>query len=98
VLRQKNAVIKTRASQVEEELFPGGIERSVAMIGTTRGDEVRENRRRTLEIERRSLQNLTAQINRNLQQTNEEIRQAENLVQTLRRKILPQIESEISDL
>jgi uncharacterized protein YoxC len=97
-LTQKDGEIKTRAAQIEEELFPGGIDRSVAMIGTTRGDEVRENRRRTLETERRSLQNLTAQINRNLQQTNEEMRQAENLVQTLRRKILPQIEGEISDL
>ena len=97
-LTQKDGEIKTRIAQVEEELFPGGIDRSVAMIGTTRGDEVRENRRRTLETERRSLQNLTAQINRNLQQTNEEMRQAENLVQTLRRKILPQIEGEISNL
>ncbi len=68
------------------------------MIGSTNGNEMRENRRRTLETERRSLQNLTAQISRNLQQTNDELRQAENFVQRLRRKILPQIETEISDL
>lgn len=97
-LTQKDGEVKTRMAQVEEELFPGSIDRSVAVIGTTRGGEVRDNRRRTLETERRSLQNLTAQINRNLQQTSEEMRQAESFVTNLRRKILPQIEAEISDL
>lgn len=97
-LTQKDGEVKTRMAQVEEELFPGSIDRSVAVIGTTRGDEVRDNRRRTLETERRSLQNLTAQINRNLQQTSEEMRQAESFVTNLRRKILPQIEAAISDL
>ncbi len=97
-LTQKDGEVKTRLSQVEEQLIPGSIDRSVAMIGSTDGNEMRENRRRTLETERRSLQNLAAQISRNLQQTNEEMRQAENFVQTLRKKILPQIELEISDL
>ena len=97
-LTQKEGEVKTRTAQVEEELIPGGIDRSVAMIGSTNGNEMRENRRRTLETERRNLQNLSAQIIRNLQQTNDELRQAENFVQRLRRKILPQIEAEISDL
>jgi len=97
-LTQKEGEVKTRMSQVQEELIPGGIDRSVAMIGTTNGNEMRENRRRTFETERRNLQNLSEQINRNLQQNNDELRQAENFVQRLRRKILPQIEMEISDL
>jgi hypothetical protein len=97
-LTQKEGEVKTRVSQVEEELMPNSIDRSVAIIGTTRGDEVRDNRRRTLETERRSLHNLAAQIYRNLQQTTEEMRQAESFVTNLRRKILPQLEAEISDL
>jgi len=97
-LTQKEGEVKTRTAQVEEELIPSGIDRNVALIGSTNSNEMRENRRRTLETERRNLQNLSAQINRNLQQTNDELRQAENFVQRLRRKILPQIELEISDL
>ena len=97
-LTQKEGEVKTRTAQVEEELIPGGIDRNVALIGSTNSNEMRENRRRTLETERRNLQNLSAQINRNLQQTNDELRQAENFVQRLRRKILPQIELEIPDL
>lgn len=97
-LTQKEGEVRTRMGQVEESLFPDNIDRSVAMVGTTRGEEMRENRRLTLNAERRNLQTLLAQISRNLQQTNEELRQAENFVNTLRRKILPQIEMEISDL
>jgi hypothetical protein len=68
------------------------------MIGTTRAEEMRENRRQTLDSERKSLQSLLVQIRRNLLQTNEELRLAENFVTILRKKILPQIEREISDL
>lgn len=97
-LTQKEGEVKTRMGQVEESLFPDSIDRSIAMIGTTRGEEMRENRRTTLNNERKTLQNLLAQIRRNLTQTNDELRQAENFVNNLRKKILPQIESEISDL
>ncbi len=97
-MTQKDGEVKTRLSQIEESLMPGSVERDTAFIGTTKGDELRENRRRTLDTERRNLQTLSAQINRNLQQNASELRQAENFVQTLRRKILPAIEAEISDL
>jgi len=97
-LTQKEGEVKTRMGQVEEALLPNNIDRNVALVGTTRGEEMREGRRQTLDSERKSLQNLLAQIRRNLSQTSEELRQAEIFVNTLRRKILPQIEMEISDL
>lgn len=40
----------------------------------------------------------TIYLLRILLQTNDELRQAENFVNNLRKKILPQIEAEISDL
>lgn len=97
-LTQKEGEVKTRMGQVEEALFPDSIDRSVAVIGTTRSEEMRQGRRQTLDNERKSLQTLLAQIRRNLSQTSEELRQAELSVNNLRRKILPQIEAEISDL
>lgn len=97
-LTQKEGEVKTRMGQVEEASFPDSIDRSVAIIGTTRTEEMRQGRRQTLNSERQSLQNLLAQIRRNLSQTNEELRQAEMFVNNLRKKVLPQIESEISDL
>lgn len=97
-LTQKEGEVKTRMGQVEEASFTDSIDRSVAVIGTTRTEEMRQVRRQTLNGERQSLQNLLAQIRRNLSQTNEELRQAELFVNNLRRKVLPQIEAEISDL
>lgn len=97
-LTQKEGEVKTRMAQVKESLFPDSIDRSIAMIGTTRGEEMRENRRTTLNSERENLQNLLAQISRNLAQTNDELRQAETFVNNLRKRILPQIEQEISGL
>ncbi len=97
-LTQKDGEVKTRLAQIDEALLPSSVERNTAFIGTTKGEELREGRRKALETERRSLQTLTGQISRNLQQNSEELRQAENFVSVLRRKVLPAIESEISDL
>jgi len=97
-LTQKEGEVRTRMGQVEEASFPDSIDRSVAIIGTTRTEEMRQGRRQTLNSERQGLQNLLTQIRRNLLQTNEELRQAEMFVNNLRKKVLPQIESELSNL
>ncbi|MCA1625362.1 MAG: hypothetical protein LC768_05400 [Acidobacteria bacterium] len=97
-LAEKEASIKTRLAQIEQEIKPESIDRNVTFIGTTKTDEMREGRRRTLEAERGSLQTLFSQIRQNLIQTSSELRQAETLVTHLRRKILPQVEMEISNL
>ena len=97
-LAEKESSTRARLAQIELEAKPEGIDRSVAFVGTTQAEEMRENRRRTLEAERGSLTNLLNQIRGNLTQTANELRQAEILVQSLRKKILPQIDSEISDL
>ena len=97
-LTQKEGELKTRLGQVEEAMQPDNIDRSIAFIGTTRGEEMRGSRRQTLETERKSLQSVIGQIQRNLSQTGDELRQAEIFVVNLRRKILPQLEAELSGL
>jgi predicted nucleic acid-binding Zn-ribbon protein len=97
-LMQKEGDVKSRLGQVEEASFPGNIERSVTITGTSRTEEIWQGRRQTLNSELKSLQNRLAQIRRNLLQTNEELRQAEIFVNNLRNKVLPRIEAEISDL
>lgn len=97
-LTQKEAEIKNRVAQVEEATLPDNVDRSIAFTGTTRGEEMREGRRQKLNGERQSLQSLLMQVRQNITQTNNELRQAEYLVNSLRMKILPQIESELSNL
>lgn len=51
-LQGKEETLKTRAAQLEEALKPENIERSLAGVGSTRPEELRETRRRQLTIER----------------------------------------------
>ncbi len=97
-LTEKQASVRIRLAQIEQDAAPEGIERSVALLGTTRTEEIRESRRRTLEAERISLRQTAAQISQNLSDTNNEVRQAAAFVKRLRDKILPQIEQQMTDL
>ena len=96
-LTDKQANVKTRLAQIEQDITPEGIDRIVALFGTTKTEEYRESRRKTLESERYSLRQLAAQLNQNLSDTNDELRQASAFVKRLREKILPQIEQEITN-
>ena len=56
----KQAELQTRLQKLEENLRPENIENSLAGVGSTRPEDLREQRRRQLEIERNGVQ---AQIN-----------------------------------
>ncbi len=51
-LQAKEEDLKARALQLEEALKPENIERSLAGVGSTRPEELREARRRQLTVER----------------------------------------------
>jgi hypothetical protein len=55
-VQAKEDELRTRAQQLEESLKPENIERSLAGIGSTRPEELRESRRRQLTIERDGVQ------------------------------------------
>jgi len=48
--------LQTRFSQVNEDLKPENIERSLAGVGSTHPEDLREARRRQLEIQRKGIQ------------------------------------------
>ena len=54
-VQAKEAELQTRARQLDEDLKPENIERSLAGVGSTRPEELRELRRRQLTIERDSV-------------------------------------------
>ena len=56
----KQAELQTRLQRLEENLKPENIEHSLAGIGSTQPEELREQRKRQLEIERNGVQ---AQLN-----------------------------------
>lgn len=58
----KEEGLQTRLLQLEEELKPENIEKSLAGIGSTRPEDLRELRRRQLDLERLSIQNQVNQL------------------------------------
>jgi cell division protein FtsB len=52
----KQAELETRLQQLEEDLKPENIERSLAGVGSVHPEELREGRRRQLEIEKKGVQ------------------------------------------
>lgn len=96
-LVEKEGQLRSRLAQVENDLNPQGLDRSVAFEGSTQTPEIKENRRRALSAERASLQSVLQQIQSQLQTVGSDVREAQNLVSRLRRTYLPQVERELSD-
>lgn len=94
-LVEKQGSTRTRLAQVERDVMPGSIDRSVQYEGTTKTEELRETRRSALTAERASLQTVLAQITSTLVDTNESVREAQSLVNRLRRQYIPELEREI---
>ncbi len=51
-VQTQEEALRARAAQLDEALKPENIERSLAGVGSTRPEELRESRRRQLQIER----------------------------------------------
>lgn len=97
-LVEKQVSVRTRLAQVDVDLKPQSIDRTVAFAGTTQTEELRDSRRQTLQSERVSLQALLSQIQSNLNDTSAQLRDVQLLVQRLRQKLLFEVEKEIGDL
>ena len=94
-LVEKQGQSRARLAEIERDLMPTSIDRSVTFEGSTRTEELRENRRVALAAERTSLTALIQQVQRNIDETSVSLRCAEMLAARLRQEFLPQIEREL---
>ena len=97
-LTEKEIAFKTRVMQLDEEMRPDAIDRALSGIGTTRTPDLREYRRRVLDNERRGVEYLLGQTTQSRARLEEDVRQADALVQRLRMKLYPLIEKEIDKI
>jgi hypothetical protein len=86
-----------KLSQVDIDLRPRNIDRSVVFEGTTETEELRESRRQKLGAERASLQQLITQLQNTWSQNNDDLRDAQNLARNLRRVYIPMLEKEMAE-
>jgi peptidoglycan hydrolase CwlO-like protein len=94
---EREATIKRRLGQIQFDLRPENIDRSIQLQGTTKAEEARENRRRTLENERNTLQNLLYEVENSRNQISENLKEAEQFAQSFRKSLFSQIRNAMED-
>jgi hypothetical protein len=97
-LIEKETSFKNRLVQIDEDMRPDSIDRSISLIGTTRTPELRDVRRRVLENERKGVESLLNQTSQSRLRLEDDVRQADALVSKLRQRVLPLIEKEIEKI
>ena len=100
-LTEKETVFKNRLVQIDEDMRPDSIDRSVMLvgsIGSTRTTDLRETRRRVLDNERKGVESLYSQTAASRARLEEDVRQADALVGRLRQRLLPLIEKEVDKI
>lgn len=94
---EREATLKRRLGQVEFDLRPENIEKSVQLVGSTRTVEARENRRRILENEQTTLRNLLFEVETTRNQITDNLRQAEQFARSFRQNLFAQIQIEMKE-
>jgi hypothetical protein len=94
---EKQNNIQTRLDQIEYDIRPEVIERTtVQMAGSLRPEEIRDNRRKTLDSERRNLQSLLTQIQSTRVSLESALLRADQLVDKLRTKLEKDIDDSLA--
>lgn len=94
---EKQNETRSKLSQIEIDLRPRNLERAFKFEGSTETVELIEAREKKLTAERTSLMQLMNQLQINAAEANENVRDARDLANRLRRTFLPQIERELYD-
>jgi len=97
-LIEKETSFKMRLAQLDEDMRPENIERTLSTYGTTRTVELRETRRRVLENEKRGVESLLQITTQSRLRLEEDVRQADQLVSKLRTRLFPLIDREIEKI
>lgn len=90
---EKENTLKGRLEQIELDIRPEAIERTLQLSGSMKPEEVREARRRSLDAERRNLQSLLTEIQGTRTRIAGSLQKSEEMVEKLRAKL----EKEIDD-
>lgn len=90
---EKESSIRGRIDQIDNDMRPEFLERSFAMVGSLRPEELRALRRRSLELEKQNQLALLVEVQKNRANIEQSLQRADALVEKLRVKI----EREIDD-
>jgi len=93
---EKESGVRTRLEQISFDARPETIERNTAFVGSLRPEEIREQRRRSLEAEKRNLESLLTQIQTSRARLEANVEQADFLVERVRFKLDKEIDDALA--
>ena len=96
-MMEKETTIRTRIDSLDYDLRPEAIERVTAITGSLRPEEIRTNRKKSLESEKANLQKLLVEIDRNKASLEISLQRADALVDKLRMKLEKEIDTALED-
>ena len=94
---ERESQIKTKLDQIEYDIRPEMLDRSVAFAGSLRPEELRDNRRKSLTSDKQNLQNLLTEIQNAKTSLELNVQKADVLVEKLRSKLEKQIDDALVD-
>ena len=94
---EKESGVQTRLEQISFDARPETIDRSMAFVGSLRPEELREQRRKSLEAEKRNLESLLTQIQTSRATLQENVQKADFLVERVRLKLDKEIDNALAD-
>jgi hypothetical protein len=94
---EKENSVKTKLDSLEWDLRPEVIERSTALIGSLRPEELRASRKKSLESERVNLTVLLTEIQRTRALLEISLQRSDQLVEKLRNKFEKEIDTALED-
>ena len=93
---EKESNIRGRIDQIDNDMRPETLERSLAIVGSLRPEELRAQKRRSLELEKRNQEALLIEVQKNRNNIEQSLQRADALVEKLRVKIEKEIDDALS--
>ena len=94
---EKESNIRTRIDQIDNDMRPEALERSFATVGSLRPEELRAQKRRSLELEKRNQETLLVEVQRNRANIEQSLQRADAMVEKLRVRIEKEIDDALTD-
>jgi len=94
---EKESSVRTRLEQISFDARPEMIERSSAFTGSLRPEEIRDQRKKSLDAEKRNLESLLTQIQTSRSSLEENVQKADFLVEKVRLKLDREIDAALAE-
>ncbi len=96
-LVEKENSLRTRLEQIEYDARPEIVDRAAALSGSLRPEEIRDQRKKSLDVEKRNLVSLLSQIQTSRAALEENVQKADLLVEKVRFKLEKEIDDALAE-